>query len=76
MYNNLVNDVTQGFGAGPIDRQQRRLLRQTLNNQQVAASGVSIDQQTIQMLEYQAEYQATAKYVGTLSNLLQLLAQL
>ena len=76
LYDNLVNDVTQGSAQAQSTAAAADSYATTLNNQQVAASGVSIDQQTIQMLEYQAEYQATSKYIGTLSSLLQMLAQL
>ena len=39
-------------------------------------SGVSIDDETIKMMSYQEDYQATAHYISTLESLLQLLTQI
>ena len=75
LYDNFVNDVTQGSAQAQSAASSADAYAQTLTNQQLATSGVSIDQETIQMLSYQSAYQATAKYISTLSTLLQLLAQ-
>ena len=49
---------------------------QSLTAQQQQISGVSLDQQAIQMMQYQQSYQASAKMVTTINQLFQTLLQM
>ena len=76
LYNNMVNNVTQGSAQAQSTAASADAYAQSLSNQQLATSGVSIDEETIKMMSYQADYQATAHYISTLESLLQLLTQI
>jgi flagellar hook-associated protein 1 FlgK len=76
LYNNMVNDVTQGSAQAQSTATSADAYATSLSSQELATSGVSIDTETIKMLGYQEAYQASAKYISTLDSLLQLLTQL
>ena len=75
-YENLVNDVTQGSAQATATATAADSYATTLTNQHTATSGVSIDEETIKMLGYQQAYEASAKYISTLSDLFKTLTQL
>ena len=53
-----------------------RTFEGSLEGQSQGVSGVSIDEEAITMLTLQRIYQASAKYIQTISELLDLLSQL
>jgi flagellar hook-associated protein 1 FlgK len=76
VYDKLVGDVTQGSSVSQSVTQGYQTFQQTLQGQQAAISGVSIDEETVQMLSYQRVYQASAKLISTINDLLNTLLQL
>jgi flagellar hook-associated protein 1 FlgK len=76
LYNNMVNDVTQGSAQAQSTSASADAYAQSLNSQELAESGVSIDDETIKMMSYQQDYEASAHYISTLESLLQILTQL
>ena len=50
-----------------------RLVRESLDAQSQATSGVSIDEESISMLSYQRQFQAAARYIATIDETLQTL---
>jgi flagellar hook-associated protein 1 FlgK len=50
-----------------------RLVRESLDAQSQATSGVSIDEESINMLSYQRQFQAAARYIATIDETLQTL---
>lgn len=76
VYDKLVGDVTQGSSVSKSVTQGYQTFQQTLQGQQAAISGVSIDEETVQMLSYQRVYQASAKLISTINDLLNTLMQL
>jgi flagellar hook-associated protein 1 FlgK len=48
----------------------------TLAGQKLAISGVSIDEEAVKLIAYQRMFQASARYIATLSELLELLVAL
>ena len=76
MYNNMVNDVTQGSAQAQTTAAAADTYQQTLSNEVLSTSGVSIDDETIQMMSYQRAYQASAEFITTLNQLFQTLVQL
>ena len=76
MYTRMVNGVTQGSATAQAAADGATSFESTLKSQELSISGVSIDEEAIQLMQYQRAYQAAAKYISTLSDLMNLLAQL
>jgi flagellar hook-associated protein 1 FlgK len=75
-YNALVTNIGNQASAETALSQSQNDFVQSLNSQQQQVSGVSIDQQAIQLMQYQENYQASAKVVTTIDNLYQVLMQM
>jgi flagellar hook-associated protein 1 len=76
LYNNLTTSVTQGSANATASASAADAVHSTLSNQETAASGVNLDDEVVNMLQYQESYQASARFIATLSNLLTLLTQI
>ena len=76
LYNQLINEVTQGSSVSQSLAEGFRTFEGTLVGQQQAVSGVSIDEEAVKMLTLQRIYQASAKYIQTISELLDLLVKI
>ena len=76
VYDKLVNSVSQGATVAKSVAQGFSTFEGTLNAQLQAVSGVSIDDEAIQLLTLQRIYQASAKFIQTASQLLDVLVQL
>jgi flagellar hook-associated protein 1 FlgK len=76
LYDNLSANLTQGSNVAKGLSDSADTFASSLNAQQQAISGVSIDQETINMLQYERSYQASAKFISTISDLLNTLVQL
>jgi len=76
LYNQLLNEVTQGSSIAQSVAEGYRVYEGTLEGQAQAVSGVSIDEEAIKMITLQRIYQASAKYIQTCSELLDLLVNL
>lgn len=76
LYNQLINDVTQGSSVSQSVAEGYRTFEGTLQAQEQAVSGVSIDEEAVKMLTMQRIYQASAKYIQTVSDLLDMLVKL
>jgi flagellar hook-associated protein 1 FlgK len=76
LYNQLINEVTQGSAVASSVADGYRTFEGTLDGQAQASSGVSIDEEAVKMLTMQRIYQASAKYIQTLSDLLDLLTKI
>jgi flagellar hook-associated protein 1 FlgK len=75
-YNALVTNIGNQASAETALSQSQNDFVQSLNSQQQQVSGVSIDQQAIQLMQYQEDYQASAKVVTTIDSLYQTLMQM
>jgi flagellar hook-associated protein 1 len=76
LYNQLLNEVTQGASIAQSVTEGYRIFEGTLEGQQQAVSGVSIDEEAINMITLQRIYQASARYIQTITELLDLLVNL
>jgi flagellar hook-associated protein 1 FlgK len=76
LYNQLINEVTQGSAIAQSVAEGFRVFEGTLDGQKQAVTGVSIDEEAIKMITLQRIYQASAKYIQTVSELLDLLVNL
>ena len=76
MYDKLVAEPTQGAALTRAAAEGFRSFQQTLESQQLAISGVSIDEEAIKMIAYQRMFQASARFVATIDEMLQILVNL
>lgn len=76
VYDKMVGDVTQGSSVAQSVAQGYQTFQQTLQGQQASISGVSIDEEAVKMITYQRVYQASAKLISTINDLLNTLMQI
>jgi flagellar hook-associated protein 1 FlgK len=76
LYNTMTNGVSQNSANATATANAADTLQSTLSSQETAISGVNIDDEVVNMMNYQEAYQASAKYISTLSDLLNMLVQL
>jgi flagellar hook-associated protein 1 FlgK len=76
LYNQLMNEITQGSSIAKSVAEGFRVFEGTLEGQQQAVSGVSIDEEAIKMITLQRIYQASARYIQTISELLDILVNI
>ena len=76
VYEDLVAEVTQASSVTQAVGEGFRVFQKTLEGQHLSLSGVSIDEEAINMISYQRTYQASARLVATISELLNVLMNL
>jgi flagellar hook-associated protein 1 FlgK len=76
LYNNITTGVTQNSADATASANAADTLQSQLSTQQSAVSGVNIDDEVVDMMNYQEAYQASAKYISTLNDLVTTLVQL
>ena len=76
LYDRLTSDVTQGSTIAQSVAEGFRVFSETLNGQHLATTGVNLDEEAVRMITYQRAYQASARYISTLSDLLDILVNL
>jgi flagellar hook-associated protein 1 FlgK len=68
-----VGDLAGDVAAAQTRRQADALVRENLASQQAAISGVNADEETINLLQSQRAYQASARFLSTVDEMLQTL---
>ena len=76
LYANITTGVTQNSANATAAANAADTLQSSLSSQESGVSGVNIDNEVVNMMSYQEAYQASAKYISTLSQLLDSLVQL
>jgi len=76
LYNSITTGVSQNSANATATANAADTMQSTLSSQETAVSGVNIDDEVVNMMSYQEAYQASAKYISTLNNLLNTLVQL
>jgi len=76
VYDRLVADTTQGSTVTQATAEGARAFESTLRGQKLATSGVSIDEETVNMLMIQKSFQASARYISVVNDLLDLMVQI
>lgn len=76
LYDRLTSQVTQGSAEAHSVAEGYRTYETQLQGQSSAVSGVNLDEEAIKMMSYQRAYQAAAKYIATLNDLLDTLMNL
>jgi len=75
-YQHLVADLTQASSVTQSVTEGFRVYQRTLEGQHLGQTGVSIDDEAVRMIGYQRTYQASAKLIATISELLDTLMNL
>ncbi|MCA9231688.1 MAG: flagellar hook-associated protein FlgK [Planctomycetales bacterium] len=75
-YDQLLNDTTRGATVAAAVADGLRVFEGTLDASAQAVSGVNLDEEAIDMIQLQRTYQASARYIQTLSELLDVLVAL
>ncbi len=75
-YNNLIGNIANTTAAAASNVNSTQDIVQTLQTQQQNVSGVSLDQETINMLSEQRSYQGAAMFVSTVNQMMQSLIQM
>ncbi|MEQ8835276.1 MAG: flagellar basal body rod C-terminal domain-containing protein, partial [Lacipirellulaceae bacterium] len=73
LYDQLINSTTQGSTVASAVAVGLRNFEQTLDASAQAISGVNLDEEAVDMILLQRTYQAAARYLSTLSELLDVL---
>lgn len=68
-----VNDHAVRTSAANDEADGARLVRESLSAQAEAVSGVSIDEEAIDLMSYQRQFQAAARYITTIDEAMQTL---
>lgn len=75
-YNNMIGQIANTSAAAASNVNSTEDIVQTLQAQQQNVSGVSLDQETINMLTQQRAYQGAAMFISTVNQMMQSLIQM
>jgi flagellar hook-associated protein 1 FlgK len=76
LYNQIVGDIAHRSAVAQSAAEGFAVFEGTLDGQFQAVSGVNIDEEAIKMITLQRIYQASARYIQTLSELLDVLVKM
>lgn len=76
LYNSIISEATQSSATSQAVTEGFRVFHRTLEGQHLSVSGVSIDEETVDIITHQRVFQASARVVATISELLQTLINL
>lgn len=76
LYDNFIGNLAQAGSATRSLAEGQRAFHATLESQQLSISGVSLDEEAVKMMTYQRAYQASARFIRTISELLETLVNL
>lgn len=76
LYDQLINQTTQGATITSSVADGLRVFEGTLEAEAQAATGVNLDEEAIDMIQLQRAYQASARYIQAISELLDILVNL
>jgi flagellar hook-associated protein 1 FlgK len=71
-----MGETTQASAATQAVTQGFEVFQRTLEGQQLSISGVNLDEETVNMISYQRAYQASARFISTVNELLAMLVNL
>lgn len=72
-YEAMINTLASRAATASGDRAASRAVRETLEAQREALSGVSLDEEAINLMKYQRAYQGAARVVAAIDELMQTL---
>ena len=75
-YDRVTSQLTQDATIAKSVAEGFRVFEDGLRGQSLAISGVSLDEEAVRMIGYQRAFQASARYIATLSELMEVLVNL
>lgn len=75
-YESIVAEVTQNAAAVRSSSEGFRVFKNTLEGQKLATSGVNLDEEAVRMIAFQRSFQAAARFIATLNELMGVLVSL
>jgi flagellar hook-associated protein 1 len=76
IYDRMTSDVAQGAQIAKSATDAFRHFQQTLEGQHLAISGVNLDEEAVKMILYQRAFQASARVISTINEMLDILVNL
>jgi flagellar hook-associated protein 1 FlgK len=76
LYENMIGETAQASSVAQAVAEGAQTFENTLRGQKSALSGVNLDEEAVDMLALQQGYQAAARYISTLSDLMDVLVSL
>ncbi len=76
VYQNTIGEVTQGSALARAGAEGDRVFEQTLRGQKLSISGVSLDEESVRLICYQHAYQASARYIAVVRDLIEIMVSL
>jgi flagellar hook-associated protein 1 FlgK len=75
-YDKLTGETAQAAATATAVAEGFRIFEGTLEGQHLGVSGVSLDEEAVRLITFQRAYQASARYIATVSELLDMLVNL
>ncbi len=72
-YQSMINGISVSTAAAKTNAQAAQTIQDTLQSQRDATSGVSVDEETVNLLQQQTAYQAAAKLISVTDAMMQTL---
>ena len=76
IYDEMTSDIAQGAAATKSATEGFRTFQRTLEAQHLGISGVNLDEEAVRMITYQRAFQASARVIQTIGELLDVLVDL
>ena len=76
LYMRMTSETAQGSAIASAEAEGNRVFEDTLRGQKLAVSGVSIDEEAVKMIAVQQSFSASARFITTLSEMMQILVNL
>jgi flagellar hook-associated protein 1 FlgK len=76
LYDRMTSEVTQGAAVTHSVAEGFRVFQRTLEGQHLAISGVNIDEEAVRMITFQRAFQASARVIQSINEMLDILVNL
>jgi flagellar hook-associated protein 1 FlgK len=76
LYDRMTGEATQGSAVARAVADGARVFEMSLRGQKMATSGVNLDEEAVRMMAYQRSFQAAARYIAALDELLEILVNI
>jgi flagellar hook-associated protein 1 FlgK len=75
-YESMINGIATTAAAAKVNAEATATIRSTLTAQREALSGVSLDEEAVNMIKQQRAFQGAAKLIGTINEMMDTLLQI
>jgi len=76
LYDDIIAQTAQASFVAQSTAEGSRTFEDTLRGQKLAVSGVNLDEEAVRMIALQRSFQASARYIAALADLLEMVANL